>query len=261
MPAIHIGPLTLSAYSLSVALAVAAGLTVLWWRCRSWKLDDGLALDAALGGLLLGVIAARAETILTALEYFLERPSLAFCLGQGGLGARTLLVALVLTYALVVIRSGRPWRRYLSALTPALAVAAALLWTGALFWGGFAGRVDSSWAALALPDQYGVVAPRLPLAAVMGLANALLAAWSLTGLERILPAGVSLTCWGAATSALTAFLGNFRHQLPEAAGLLPSGVVADALLVLAWMLAGVYLYAHSGTRAAPATGEGDPGES
>jgi len=37
--------------------------------------------------------------------------------------------------------------------------------------------------------------------------------------------------------------------------------VADALLVLAWMLAGVYLYAQSGTRAAPATGEGDPGES
>lgn len=249
MYSVSVGPLTLSAYSLSVALAVGAGLALLWWTCRRWGLDDGLALDAVLGGLLLGVVAARAETILTALDYFLERPSLAFCLRQGGLGARTLLVVLVLTYAVVMIRSGRPWRAYLSALTPAIAAAAALLWLGSLFWGGFAGRLDAGWAALPLPDPYGIVAPRLPLQALMALANAAVAVWALTGLERLLPAGVSLAFWGASTSALAALLGNFRHEPAAAVGIFPSAVVADAALALAWLVLAVFLYARAGRRA------------
>lgn len=244
MFSISIGPLTLSAYTISVALGVGAGLAVLLWSCRRWSLDEELAIDALLGGMLLGIVAARAGTVLTALDYFLERPSLAFCLRQGGLGARTLLAVLVCTYALVTIRSGRPWRDYLAALTPALATAAAVLWLGALFWGGFAGRVDSGWVTLALPDEYGVVAPRLPIQAVMAAAHALIALWSLSGLDRTLPRGASLAYWGASTSALTALLGNFRHQESVAEGLFPGSIVADAALTLVWLVAGVYLYSR-----------------
>lgn len=258
MYAISVGPLTLSAYSLSVALAVGAGLTVLWWVCRQRGLDDGLAVDAVLGGLLLGVVAARAETILSALEYFLERPSLAFCLRQGGLGGRTLLAVLVITYAVVTIRSGLPWRAYLSALTPAIAVAAALLWLGSLLWGGFAGRLDAGWAATSLPDAYGIVAPRLPLQAAMALANALLAAWAIAGLERILPAGVSLAFWGASTSALAALLGNYRHEPAASVGLFPSAIVADAALALVWLAIGAFLYARAGRSPEPRA-DGGPG--
>ncbi len=246
MYSISIGPLTLSPYSVSVALAIGAGLALLWWTCRRRGLDDGIAFDAVLGGLLLGVVAARAETILTALEYFLERPSLVFCLRQGGLGARTLLAVLVITYAVVTIRARLPWRSYLSALTPAIAAAAGVLWLGALFWGGFAGRLDSGWAALSLPDRYGIVAPRLPLQAVMALANAVIAIWAMAGLERLLPAGMSLALWGAATSALAAFLGNLRHEPAATVGPFPSPVVADAVLALVWVALALCLYSGAG---------------
>ena len=135
----------------------------MWRVARLRRLDSDLALDAALAGLLLGLIAGRLETVVTNLDYFRERPSLLLSLGQGGLGVRTLTVVGMSTYVLVVYQQSPRWRQYLSALTPALAASAAIMWAGALFWGGFAGVPWSGPVALALPDRYGVVVTRLPL--------------------------------------------------------------------------------------------------
>jgi len=254
---ISIGPVTLTAYTVSVALALGTGLLVLWQTSRRRGLDGDLALDAALGGLLLGVIAGRAEVILTSLDYFRERPSLALSVRQGGLGWRSLVVASVITYLAVAWRSGKPWRQYASAMAPAAAIAAAILWGGALFWGGFAGQPSSGAMALALPDRYGVVVPRLPVQAFMALANLLLAVASFVFLDPLLPAGVTLPVWGASTSALAALLGNFRSDQNPTGGFMSSSVAVDLALALAWAAFGIWLYSRPGP--VPLV-ETDPGE-
>ena len=48
MPALYLGPLTISVYTVSVFLAGLLGFFTLWLLSKSYRVDDGLALDAAL---------------------------------------------------------------------------------------------------------------------------------------------------------------------------------------------------------------------
>ncbi|NPV09135.1 MAG: hypothetical protein HPY83_14365 [Anaerolineae bacterium] len=258
MHSVALGPLSLSSYSLSVAVALAGGLGMLWRLARDRGLDAGLALDAALVGLLVGLLAARVETVLTNLEYFRERPALILSLGRGGFGFRSLTVVGVAAYSLVVRHRARRWQLYLSVLTPALALGAAALWAGALFWGGFAGVPWSGPGALALPDRYGIIVPRLPLQATMAVAHSGFAVAALTVLRRALPAGPCLSLWGASTSALAAFLANFRAEQALMLGLLPRSLVADLALSAAWLIAALLLFGQRGSTPASTEPDGGP---
>lgn len=235
MQTLVLGPLSLSTHTVAVALALVAGLAALWLVARHQGLDAGFAIDAALGALLFAVIAARAEVVLANLEYFAERPELILSLSRGGLGHRSLVAVGVAGYLLGTSGDRGRWRHYAGALAPALALASAVLWAAAALTGQAAGAPVNSPVAMALPDAYGLVAPRLPLQLLMAATHLLLAAPAVAGLSR-LPAGLSLPLWGAVSAAMAAVLANFRAEIVLLPGGLPRPLVADATVAFTWLL-------------------------
>ena len=235
MPALYLGPLTISVYTVSVFLAGLLGFFTLWLLSKSYRVDDGLALDAALVAILLGIIAGRAEVILTNLDYFRERPTLLLDPQQGGLGQRSLAVSAVAAYIAIVVPRRSDWRSYLNALTPAIALAASIVWVGAGLNGQAAAAPWQGPWALSLPDKYGIVAPRLPLQFIMAGTHLALAVLLLL-LNRALTPGLSLCFWGAVTSALSALLSNFRAEAVLLIGVIPRPVAADVALTVGWLI-------------------------
>jgi prolipoprotein diacylglyceryltransferase len=247
MQTLYLGPLTVSVYTASVILAGLLGLLALWLLSRSYNIDGGLALDAALVAILIGIAAGRAEVIWTNLDYFRERPALLLDLQQGGLGQRSLTVTAVAAYIAIVASRRGQWRSYLNAIAPALALAAAIAWAGAGLSGQAAGAPWQGHWALALPDKYGTVAPRLPLQFIMAGAHLTLAILVLL-LNRVgahssapLAPGLGLFLWGAATSALSALLSNFSAEAALFIGVIPRPVAADIALTVAWLVAAFVL--------------------
>ena len=256
MPVWHLGPLNLSLQTAAVAGSILVGLVVLWLQCRTHGLDAGLAVDAALAGLLVGVVAGRLEVIVANLEYFRERPLFAIDITQGGVGQRSLTLAAVAVYTAAVARRRYNWRAYLSVATPAAALAAALLWAAATFTGQAAGAPWHGPIAFELPDQYGLLAPRPPLQLGMAGLHLALAALSLVWLNRALPAGASLLAWGALAAAGSAVLGNLRAEAVLFIGVLPRPVAADMALAVVWLLAAIILPRAPNRAAKGAKGRG-----
>ncbi len=248
MHSFGLGPITLSLYSLSVVLATVCGAALLWFLARREGLDTDLALDAALIGAIAGILVGRAEVVLANLEYFRERPWQAITIQHGGIGSRSLLLSGAAVFLLVVSRRDSRWRQYADALTPAAALTAAIVLVGATFSGILVGVPSTGPLALSLPDEFGIVAPRLPLplfAAAFHLAVGAIGYWVL---RRTLPPGMILAFWGASTAAFATLLDNFRGDPLLILGTLPRPLVADAIVAAGWLLVGLLVFRGPGRR-------------
>lgn len=178
MPYTALGPVTLPAFTLLLALATAAAAALLLHRApaRAAAADCGLA---ALAGAAVG---ARAAHVLLNWDYFAGAPAEALRLSAGGLSWHGAVAG-----GLVGLGLGARWRgvdaaALLDRLALALPLAAFAVWWGCLGAAcGYGAEVDTlarypAWMVAELPDIYGLAAPRYRTQAFgMALSAALLA--------------------------------------------------------------------------------------
>jgi len=157
------GPLRLQTFTLSLALAVLASISMGVYRLSTRR---SIIVDAYLGALVLGVVGARAGHVLLAWEHFAYNTRDILRLYTGGLDWHGALLGGLI--GLVIV--GR-WRHtsvswLLDALTPALPLLALAGWWGCLAANcGYGAEVDTlaNYPVLIvaeMPDVYGILAPR-----------------------------------------------------------------------------------------------------
>jgi len=241
-----VGPLSISLQTAASVLAPVAGLVVLWLVASARRLESGLALDGALGALVIGLALDHLPPVLAAAHLRPIAVAIPLELVRE-LGPRVAAVAAVLCYLGILRLCRRPAGQYGDALAPSLAVASALLWVAAAFSGEYAGVPAASFLALPLPDRFGLVTARVPIQPVMAGACLLAGLLSLL-LARWLRPGLSLCLYAALSSSLMALLDNYLAGSPLFWGAVPVSVVADGVLALAWLLgcAGLALSARQG---------------
>ena len=124
--AIHIGPLQVRAYGLSIALGVLAAI---WIAQRRWSDRGGDPSDITrLAGwsVAAGLVGARLYHVITDYQRFEGRWLHTVAVWEGGLGIPGGLIAGVLTGAWVAHRRGLPVAQLLDVVAPAIPVAQAI---------------------------------------------------------------------------------------------------------------------------------------
>jgi prolipoprotein diacylglyceryl transferase len=124
--AIHIGPLQVRAYGLSIALGVLAAI---WIAQRRWSDRGGDPSDITrLAGwsVAAGLVGARLYHVITDYQRFEGRWLHTVAVWEGGLGIPGGLIAGVLTGAWIAHRRGLPVARLLDVVAPAIPVAQAI---------------------------------------------------------------------------------------------------------------------------------------
>jgi len=161
-----VGPIIIRTYTLLLDFAILVGLAALAWR--GWEMGQKPAhwLDAGLGALVVGLIAARAGHVVIHWAYFSEHTNEIWEIWRGGLDWHAaILGGLAGLAGAGALRKLSFWRTS-DALAWALPIGAALAYTGCLMTTCGYGREVRSLAdypaplVAELPDLYGVVAPR-----------------------------------------------------------------------------------------------------
>ncbi len=148
-----------------MALALGVGLWLAWNAARRTKLPPGDVLDAALVGVLTGLLAARAMYVSDNWSYFRDHTDQMTQLWQGGLAWHGGLIGGALGTAAFSLWRKLDVRAVFDTLAPGLMGGAVLGWMGAYLAGVAYGREvfpgDRWWFLAAdLPDIYGLRNPR-----------------------------------------------------------------------------------------------------
>ncbi len=185
-PAIHLGPVTLSTYTLLLDAGIVAGLVWLMLSARHLgRAEVSRWLNAGLATVAAGLVGARAGYVLVNWAYFHDHLGEAVQLWLGGLSWHGGLFAGVLMLIAWARWRSLPLAALADAAAPGMLLGLAAGWTGCLMVGCNYGREvfdpASPWRRLAaeLPDIYGVVAPRL-------VSQAFAAGWALAVLVLLL---------------------------------------------------------------------------
>lgn len=234
----HIGPIPLRTYTLLIDLGLLIGLGILAWRGRAVEGRAVGWVDVGIGGIVGGVIGARALHVALNWGYFHTNPVEIVQLWAGGLEWHGALAGALLTgYEVARLR-----RVQISALTDALALAfpvgAALAWLGCLMSSCAYGQEVRSLAdhsplvVSELRDIYGALAPRYNTQ-VFGVA------WSLLTLAM-----AALLAWRGALAGRRLWAALAFYSV---GALLIAGLRADPMPMWAglradqWLDAGVIL--------------------
>jgi prolipoprotein diacylglyceryl transferase len=124
--AIHLGPLQLRAYGLTIAIGV---FTAVWIAQRRWAARGGNPADIsslAMWSVLAGLLGARAYHVITDYHRFQGQWLDAVKVWEGGLGIPGGLLAGVLTGVVIARRRGLPAAELLDVVAPAIPVAQAI---------------------------------------------------------------------------------------------------------------------------------------
>lgn len=185
-PTVHLGPVTLSTYTLLLDAGIIAGLAWLMISARRLGREEASRwLNAGLATVIAGLVGARAGYVLVNWAYFHDHLEEAAQFWLGGLSWHGGLFAGVLMLIVWARWRGLPLGALADAAAPGMLVGLAAGWTGCLMVGCNYGREvfdpASPWRRLAaeLPDIYGVVVPRL-------VSQALAAGWALVVLLLLL---------------------------------------------------------------------------
>jgi len=163
----RLGWVAIPSFTALMALALGIGLALTWQQARRTALTPMDVLDAALGAVLGGVIAARAVYTVENWGYFGNHANEIVQVWRGGLSWHGGLAGGAIGAAVISAQRKLDLRAVLDAFTPGLMAGAVLGWIGC-FWAGAAyGREvfpGSAWWFLAadLPDIYGLWNPRFP---------------------------------------------------------------------------------------------------
>ena len=160
-----LGWIDVPSFTALMALALGVGLGLTWSTARRSSLTQSDILDAALVGVLIGVIAARAMYVSDHWSYFRDHTDQIAPLWLGGLSWHGGLIGGAIGTAAFSAWRKLDVRQVFDALTPGLMAGAALGWIGCYLAGVAYGREvfpgDAGWFLAAdLPDIYGLRNPR-----------------------------------------------------------------------------------------------------
>ncbi len=175
MPSVllRIGNVTVYTYSAWMAVAVLAGLGLVYLQARRGGLSLDPISDAALFSLLGGVVGARLGYVILNFEYFREQPAAAFRIWQGGLilqGGLWFGLLALLIYADV---RAVPFRSWADALALGVSGSAVFGWLACLYGGTAYGQTGFGLLHFVWYDTFGVYASRFavqPMGAALSLA-------------------------------------------------------------------------------------------
>jgi len=123
---LHIGPLTVHAYGVCIALGVLAAV---WLFGRRWAArghDPEIATTLAMWGVPAGIVGARAYHVITDFELYRHDLAKVLVVWDGGLGIWGGIAAGVTAGLVVGRRRGLPLRPLMDAVAPGLALAQAI---------------------------------------------------------------------------------------------------------------------------------------
>ncbi len=160
-----IGWIDVPSFTALMALALSASLWLAWNTAGRANLPQGDVLDAALVGVLVGVIAARGMYIWENWAYFHDHTDQVTQLWLGGLSWHGGLIGGAVGAAVFSVWRKLDVRTMFNVLAPGLMAGAALGWIGSYLAGAAYGREvfpgDFWWFLAAdLPDIYGLWNPR-----------------------------------------------------------------------------------------------------
>lgn len=154
-------------YTALVMLGALVGLGVAYGYLRKRArraVTTEIFLDGALVVFVASWLGARAYHVALNWEYYAARPDEIAQIGLGGLALRGALITGLIALALYARARALRFDKLLDASALGLAAGQAIGWCGALARGAPYGVVSASRLAMELPDIYGLVAPRFPLA-------------------------------------------------------------------------------------------------
>ena len=153
------GPNLLYSYTVLLGLGILAGLGVTAWRARRTPLPGWF--DAALAGLIGGLLGGRAGFVVMQWAYFAERPSAIWRIWQGGYTYHGALLGGLLGLWLWTRWHQRSFAAYADLLAPGMALGSAFGWSACWFQGCAYGlETTLGPLARAAPDEYGIFAVR-----------------------------------------------------------------------------------------------------
>lgn len=234
------------AYPVVLAFGCLAGLGWLVARRTSTTGGKDETLEAALAGLALGLIGARAGFVALHLPYFRRHPAEALWIWEGGLS----WVGGAIGAILAVTAWARLRKANLPALADGVALPAALIalaaWIGCFLDRCMVGiPVNPSPMALPAADLFGTVAPRWPSAGVGMIGAGILAAGVFLLQDRRLPPGLLAATVLSGLAALGLIL-SFTRADPS---LLLLGLRLDSIGALGVLGVGIAAGVHSWARA------------
>jgi prolipoprotein diacylglyceryltransferase len=161
-----LGWIDVPSFTALMMLALGAGLLLTWLGARRADLPPPAVLDAALVGVLCGVIGARAMHVAANWDYYQVHHDQIAALWQGGLWWHGGLIGGLFGVTIAGRLRKLPLRRLLDTLTPGLMAGAVFGWLASYLAGVAYGREvfpgDRGWFLAAdLPDIYGIWNPRL----------------------------------------------------------------------------------------------------
>ncbi len=220
--------------------ALVGGALLFYLMGRRRGLPLALLLDLVLGGILAGLLGARAGYVALNWAYFRDHLGEAIRLWQGGLNGQIgLLVGLLATGPVCALHRTR-WLPILDLLAVPLALGSGLAWLACdgagCAWGRPVYPADGLlWRLSAdLPDLYGLQEPRVAVQRLAAGGNGLLALLLWWTSER---PGRRFALYLVGTGGLFLILGGWRGDPMPALG----GWRLDQLLGLAMLLAGLAL--------------------
>ncbi|MDH7489091.1 MAG: prolipoprotein diacylglyceryl transferase [Anaerolineae bacterium] len=171
---VQIGNIRLMSSTVFLDLAVLVGLWVAYRLARRYRLPQDSVLDAALLGIVAGMVGARAHFVLANWDYYAVRTGEILQFWKGGMAfGGGLIAGIAACWAFARARRVNVWD-LLDPLAPALAIGSALAWVGNLLAGSAYGRPGRGLGYLFLPDIYGYVEYRFATQAVAAVVYALI---------------------------------------------------------------------------------------
>ncbi len=246
---VQIGNIRLLSYTVFLDLAVLVGLWVAYRLARRYRLPRDSVLDAALWGIVTGMVGARVHFVLANWGYYSVRTGEILQFWKGGMAfGGGLIFGLAACWAFAKARRVSIWD-LLDPLAPALALGSALAWVGNLLAGSAYGRPGRGLGSLFLPDIYGYVEYRFATQAVAAVVYALMFALLWYLLHRRPWPGLSFAAYLLLTGA-TQFALEFTRGDDT---LLVGGLRLAQWLDAAAVVAGLTLIVALRGRGRPAT--------
>lgn len=156
-------PSDFAIYSLMLLVGASVGLGAALVYARWTGLSVTKTIDAALVCVIAGGVGARAYHVLSHWEYYAENQAAIGDLAQGGMGIRGGLLSGLLGLLVWAFITCAPFWKLADVGAVGLAIAASIGWYGAYLTHMHYGVPSEAWYAIELPDQYGLLALRVPV--------------------------------------------------------------------------------------------------
>jgi prolipoprotein diacylglyceryltransferase len=230
-----------------------AGLLIVGWRAP--KKETIHYLDAAVAALFIALVSSRAFSVIAARGYYGSHLAEIPQVWLGGLSSIGALVGAVLSIFILALGWKLPAGLFADLLFPLAGMLGITSWLGCWFNACSYGPPSSAWWALPARDEWGVIAPRIPVQ-LMGAILTLAIVWLMDWAARrwVIPGlAASLGLFGI--SALLFALSYLRADpVPIWQGLRQEAWGAIGLMLLSGVLVVVLLVRWKGKRMPVPTG-------